>query len=177
MKKTLFTVMAVAVMITGSFAQSAQMKIKAKETEIPVTVVQSFKKDFAGSMAEGWAVVPAKVVGEEYVVTGYDNLDGTTPDHYSVRMKGTNMKGEALYNKDGKLMYFKEKIKDTALPAAVTRAITEKYPGYTVAKDQETIKEGKTTLTQYCVLLEKGVEKKIIAIDPNGMVLKEKTKK
>jgi hypothetical protein len=168
--------MAVAAITTG-FSQSAQVKIKARQTEIPVAVVQSFRKDFAGGTAEQWAIVPAKLVGEEYVVTGYDNLDGTTPDHYSVRMNGTHMKGEALYNKSGKLVYLKEKVRDTALPSAVTIAIMEKYPGYAIVKDQETIKEGKRMLTHYCITLEKDKERKTIAMDPNGMVLKERSKK
>lgn len=165
---------AMMLVVAAGHAQSAEVKIKAKESEIPVAVVESFKKDFKGGQADEWAIIPATIVGEEYVVSGYDNLDGKTPTSYTVAIKGNNLKGEALYSQDGKLKYFKEKIKDTALPAPVRNAVEKKYPGYTFLKDQETIKEGKSSLIHYRVVIEKDKQKKALAVDSSGKILKEK---
>ena len=164
----------VITVIAGAWAQAAQIKIKAREAEIPVAVVESFKKDFASGQATEWAIVPATVVGEEYIVSGYDDLNGVKPTYYSVIMKGPNVKGEAVYDQHGKLKHSKEIIKDTALPAVVRNAVTKEYPGYMLLKDQEIIKEGKTKFVQYRVLIEKGKEKRALAVDANGKILKER---
>ncbi len=174
MKKLLTSVAMTLAIVTTIHAQSAQVKIKVKEAEIPVSVVESFKKDFAGGQAQEWDIVPAAIVGEEYVVTGYDNLDGEKPTSYAVILKGTNTRGEALYDKNGKLKYSKEVIKDTALPVAIRNAVMEKYPGFAFIKDQETIKEGRSNFIHYRVVISKDKEKKALAVNENGKILREK---
>ncbi len=163
-----FTVMAIA------HAQNAEIRIKAREAEIPVVVVESYKNDFKGTTNEEWMIVPAALIGEEYVVTGFDNLNGAKPTLYTVTIKGKNVKGEAVYDKEGKLLHFKEVIKDTALPANVRNAVVTKYPGYTFIKDLETIKEGKSNFIHYKVVIEKGKEKMALAVDASGKILREK---
>ena len=160
--------------MTSIHAQNAQVKIKVKESEIPVSVIESFKKDFGGGHAEEWTIVPATIVGEEYVVSGYDNLDGEKPTSYAVIVRGTNTKAEAVYDQNGKLKYSKEVIKDTALPIAIRNAVTDKYPGFALISDQETIKEGRTNFIHYRVIIEKGKEKKALAVNASGKILREK---
>lgn len=173
MKKIIGTLALAITVIGGAWAQAAQIKIKARETEIPVAVVESFKKDFIGQAAE-WAIVPSTVIGEEYIVSAYDDLNGVKPTYYSVLIKGPQVRGEAVYDQNGKLRHMKEVIKDTALPVAVRNAVMKEYPDYTFLKDQEIIKEGKTKFIHYRVLIEKGKMKRALAIDANGKVLKEK---
>lgn len=160
--------------IAGALAQSAQIKIKAKETEIPVAVIESFKKDYVGATEKEWAIVPATIIGEEYIVSGYNDLNGEKPTSYVVTMKGPNMKTEAIYDQNGKLKYSKEVIKDTVLPAAVRSAVVKKYPGFALLKDQEIIREGKSNFIHYRVIIEKGKEKIALAVDADGKILKEK---
>lgn len=160
--------------IASIHAQTAQVKIRVKEGEIPVSVIESFKKDFVGKQAEEWAIVPATIVGEEYVVSGYDNLNGEKPTSYTVTIKGSNVKGEAVYDQNGNLKFSKERIKETALPASVTNAVMKKYPGFLFLNDQETIKEGKSNFIHYRVVIEKGKEKMALAVDSSGKILKEK---
>jgi hypothetical protein len=174
MKRIIVTVALAITVIAGAWAQTAQIKIKAREAEIPVAVVESFKKDFATGHTTEWAIVPATVVGDEYIVSGYDDLNGEKPTYYSVLMKGPKIKGEAVYDQYGKLKHSKEVIKDTALPDAVRNSVMREYPGYAFLKDQEIIKEGKTKFVQYRVLIEKGKAKKALAVDANGKILKEK---
>lgn len=155
-------------------AQSAQVKVKVREAEIPVSVVESFKKDFSGGKAEEWAIIPAVMVGEEYIVSGYDDLNGKKPTSYAVVVKGNHIRGEALYDANGTLEYSKETIKDTALPKVVRDAVLKRYPGYALIKDQETIKEGKSNFIHYRVVIEKGEERRALAVDASGKILKEK---
>lgn len=76
-----FTVMAIA------HAQNVEIRIKTMEAEIPVVVFESYKKDFKGTTNEEWMIVPAALIGEEYVVTGFDNLNGAKPTLYTVTIK------------------------------------------------------------------------------------------
>jgi hypothetical protein len=174
MKKLLTSFAMAFTIMTTIHAQSAQVKIKVKEAEIPISVVESFKKDYRGGQAEEWAIVPAAIVGEEYVVSGYDNLDGEKPTSYAVTIRGTNMRTEALYDRNGKLKYSKEVIKDAALPVAIRNAVVAKYPGFALIKDQETIKEGRSNFIHYRVIIEKGKERKAIAVNAGGKILREK---
>jgi hypothetical protein len=174
MKKLITSVVLAFTVIATIHAQVAQVKVKVREAELPVSVVESFKKDFRGGKAEEWAIVPAVMVGEEYIVSGYDELNGEKPTSYEVLVKGDHMKSEALYDANGTLEYSKETIKDTALPKVVRDAVLNRYPGYALIKDQETIKEGKSNFIHYRVVIEKGKERRALAVDANGKILKEK---
>jgi len=176
MKKVISTFALAITVGAGALAQTAQMKITSKEGDIPVAVVESFKQDFKGASGE-WAIVPAQLVGSEYTVSGYNNLDGAAPHAYSVVMKGREINGSAIYDGDGTLLYLKEHISNAALPAAVTNAVLTKYPGYTFMQDQETVKQGKSKLIHYKVYIQKGHDKKELAIDSNGKILKEHDKR
>jgi hypothetical protein len=79
-----------------------------------------------------------------------------------------------VYDQNGKLKYSKEVIKDTALPIAIRNAVTDKYPGFTLISDQETIKEGRSNFIHYRIIIEKGKEKKAVAVNANGKILREK---
>ena len=174
MKKVITLIALAFTVMAAAHAQNSEIRMKARETEIPVAIVEAFKTDYLGAKADEWAIVPAIIVGEEYIVSGYDNLNGEKPTSYVVRIKGEKIKGEAVYDQNGKLMYSKEVIKDTALPVAVRNAVWQKYPGYAIVKDQETIKEGKSNFIHYRVIIEKGKEKMALAVDASGKILKEK---
>jgi hypothetical protein len=173
MKKIVTTVALAFTVIASPFAQDAQIKIKARESEIPVQIVESFKKDYKGAESTEWAIVPAVLVGKEYVVSGYDDLNGEKPTSYEVTVKGDNVKSRAVYDKNGILRYSREVITNTVLPAAVTTSVLKKYPGYTIVKDQEIIRQGKTKLSHYKVTIERGKQKRTLAVDPSGKILKE----
>jgi len=173
MRKIVTTTGLAFTVIASACAQTAQIKIKARETEIPVKIVESFKKDYKGAESTEWAIVPAVLVGEEYVVSGYDNLNGEKPTSYEVSIKGANVNSKAIYDKYGILKYSREVITDAALPLTVRDAISKKYPGFAVLKDQEVIRQGKSNLIHYKVVIEKGSEKMMLAVDPSGKILKE----
>ncbi|HTF17989.1 MAG TPA: hypothetical protein VK658_07945 [Chryseolinea sp.] len=173
--KTVISTFAMAItIVAGSYAQSAQLKIKSKDGDIPVAVVESFKKDFKDVTAAEWAVVPVRFASDDYVVSGFNHLNDAEPSGYTVVMKGHGINGQALYNKSGDLIYLKEYINNTALPAAVTNAVLAKYPGYAIVKDQETVMEGKTNLIHYKVTIHKGNDERVLAVDAGGKILRER---
>ena len=174
MKTIISTAALTMTIVAGAFAQTAQLTIKSKEADIPVAVVESFKQDFKSPTSSDWIIVPAKLAGDEYMVSSFNHLDGQAPRIYSVTMKGPTINGEAMYNASGDLMYFREHISNTQLPTAVTNAVLTKYPGYGFMKDQETVKKGKTKLVHYKVTIQKGKEKKVLAIDEHGNILRER---
>ena len=173
MKRTL-TIVWAFFMVAGGYAQSAQIKIRLKENEVPAVVVAAFRQDFKNQHAEGWAIVPVAILYEDYMVTGEDNLVGERRVFYRVRIKGPQTRGQAVYDQAGVLKYSKEVIKDTALPGVVRDVIAKKFPGYAFLKDQETVKDGKFNFIHYRVVVENGQEKIALAVDGSGKILREK---
>ncbi|HEY9004898.1 MAG TPA: hypothetical protein VIM75_02130 [Ohtaekwangia sp.] len=173
MKQIFPTVVLAITLVTGAQAQSGAVRIRAVEAEIPVNVIESFRRDFKGGEGEEWSILPVKLVKEEYVISGYDNTIGEKPSFYSVRIKGSQVHREALYDTNGRLLRMKETVKDTELPVQVRNALEKSNPGYSIVYD-EMIKEGKSTITFYRIMIVKGAQKKVITIDPNGDHLKEK---
>ncbi|WP_333821006.1 hypothetical protein [Ohtaekwangia sp.] len=173
MKQIFPTVVLAITLVTGAQAQSGAVRIRAVEAEIPVNVIESFRRDFKGGEGEEWSILPVKLVKEEYVISGYDNTTGEKPSFYSVRIKGSQVHREALYDTNGRLLRMKETVKDTELPVQVRNALEKSNPGYSIVYD-EMIKEGKSTVTFYRIMIVKGAQKKVITIDPNGDHLKEK---
>jgi hypothetical protein len=172
--KKIITAIAMAFGIVSIQAQTAQVKIKVREGEIPISVIEAFRRDFQAGKSGEWAIVPAAIIEEEYVVSSYNNMNGQKPTSYTVVIKGPSIHGEAVYDQSGKLKYSKEIIRDTALPKVVRDAVIRKYPDYMLIKDQETIKEGKSKFIHYRVIIEKGRDKKALAVDASGKISKEK---
>ncbi|MBL0742715.1 hypothetical protein [Chryseolinea lacunae] len=153
-------------------AQISQIKIKAREAEIPADIVQSFRKDYRDTKTSEWAIMPAALVGDEYGVTGYDTSNGSLPTVYEVSFHG-NPKGKAVYDQNGILKYSKETISNTSLPAATRNAVAKKYPDFVLIKDQETIRQGKSQIIHYRIVIEKAVERRVLAVDAAGKILRE----
>lgn len=172
MKQFIVTVAFAIAVSADAEAQISQIKIMAREAEIPVDIVQSFKKDYRGTTASEWAIMPATLVGEEYAVTGYDHLKGTATV-YEVTLRGNTLKGKAVYDQDGVLKYSKQIITSAALPVAVRNAVTQKYPGFVLRSDQETIRRGKTQFIHYRIATEKANERRVLAVDASGKILRE----
>lgn len=160
--------------IAGAHSQTAEVRVKLKETDVPIAVLESFKKDFNGNVSRGWEIVPIDIIREEYVVTSFGDLNGEKPTEFAVKIKGPQVWGEAIYDADGLLKFSKTVIKDTALPPAVTKAVMKGFPGYSILKDQETIKQGKSDIIHYRVIVKKGKEKRAVSIDQSGKILHER---
>lgn len=174
MKKVISTSAMALLVATGAFAQMAQLKITSREADIPLSIVETFKQDFKDTSGQ-WAVVPAKLTGEEYRVSGFNLLNGQQPASYKVIIRGNGINGKASYNRDGKLVFLKEHISNTAIPPVVTNALLTQYPGYAFVKDQETLMQGKSKVVQYKIIIQKDNNRKLVAVNSDGKIVKERS--
>ena len=152
-------------------AQKEALRIQVTDAEIPRSVVESFNRDFKGSQAKEWAIVPMELVGREYTVRE-NNYPGERPTSYAVRLTGPTISGEVIYDQNGDFKYCKEIIRNTMLPLVVVQAVDKKYAGYYFLKDQEFIRDGMTNADFYRVAIVKGNDKVVLAVDPSGKVLR-----
>ncbi|MBD0254108.1 MAG: hypothetical protein ICV83_00190 [Cytophagales bacterium] len=181
MNKLLFA--AAALLLAGSPAW-AQGDLEAetmtltevKKGEEPQAVLDAVKQDFPGATVGNIAILPHLLYGEEWDVTTDDDDDDEAgaPDYYQVSASGKNTRFTAVYDKTGKLLRSRETLKDAALPDAVTATLTKRYAGWKVDGDREKIKDAKGVTVSYKVLLQKGKEKRRVAFDPGGKIIKEK---
>ncbi|PZR30671.1 MAG: hypothetical protein DI538_22240 [Azospira oryzae] len=171
MKEMISSVVILAIISITACSQTAKVKSNTKENGVPVVVLDAFKKDFSSGGNNKWSTVPAVAIGEEYLVSIHDDGKAT---FYTIVIRGTNLKGEAVYDANGVLHYSKELVRDTALPYSVVKAIEDKYPGYVIIKDYEKIKMGKSNFSHYKIFIENEKEKRVLAIDSDARILKER---
>ncbi len=95
-------------------------------------------------------------------------------DHYEVAFYIPKGKILAAYDKDGKVLRTVEKFKDVKLPAAVSRSISKRFPGWTVTKDAYLVnyhdKKG-VTKKMYKLRLENGNKLIRVKTDDEGNFL------
>lgn len=107
----------------------------------------------------------------DWELTGWPALDA---DDYVVTFDMDNEKYYAWYDNAGTWVGSAYVMKDaTQLPEAVSKVINEKYAGYAVKSVTREFQKDKMA---YEVELTKTDGKAKVLIDPNGTVIKEKTK-
>ena len=151
---------------------------KVKKEEVPTTVVASVEEDFPDKTVEDFALIPAKVYQEDWVVSkseqGVTDESTFDPQYYQVEFSGKGESGKAVYNSAGELIHSKEIIKDESLPEAITKKIADQYPDYQITKDKEVIKDGNKKVDYYQVEIKKGKDKEKLYFSENGEMLKGK---
>jgi hypothetical protein len=181
MKKLLFA--AAVLLLTsgpgwaqGDLTEETVTLTEVKKGEEPQAVLDAVKQDFPGSSVGNISILPHLLYGEEWDVTTDDEEDddAQAPDYYQVSASGKNTSFTAVYDKNGKLLRSREILKGDALPDAITTTLNKRYAGWKVAGDREKIKDAKGVTVTYKVLLQKGKEKRRVAFDPSGKIIKEK---
>lgn len=76
----------------------------------------------------------------------------------------------AAYDKEGNLLRTAEKYKDVALPVAVRKAVAQRFPKWSIAKDVYvvTYHEKNGITKRYKVLLENGDQRMRVRLDESG---------
>lgn len=79
----------------------------------------------------------------------------------------------AAYDKDGKLLKTVERYKDVGLPSAVSNALKQKYPDWSVTKDVYLVNyhDEKGIEKRYKIKLENGDQRMKVKIDEKGNFL------
>ncbi|CAG5012733.1 hypothetical protein DYBT9275_05236 [Dyadobacter sp. CECT 9275] len=158
----------------GSFAQTATLVItKVDKATVPLNIRTAADKDFPGGEKLNFGTVPAKLYADGYRITyNENNLDGAKPEFYYLTISGKGYKGDAVYDKNGNLIHYKEKIANEILPLAVIDAIKIKYPDAVLMKDSESIKKGlRSKVETYHVSFKNKGKKGFAIVDVNGRIL------
>jgi len=126
-----------------------------------------------GKFAGVTSLIPSNLHVDKYkFVDLTDEVDN--PDGYEVLMYGKHFEGDVLYDENGKLISYKEELKDTRLPSAVVRAIEAKYPGARFTKDREIIKNDKGRVDEYKVHFKDGKKHGFALVDANGKIIRSR---
>jgi len=145
---------------------------RVKKGEEPQAVMASVKKDFPNAVVKDLAFLPYALYGREWAVTERsDDMANTTNQFYQVMASGSGKQFTAVYDKNGKLLSYKETIKHAELPEAVKNTIWTKFPGWQITGDREKIRiNHKKDLIAYRVDLSKGKERQHVFLDGQGNV-------
>lgn len=145
-----------------------------KKGEEPQQVMTAVKADFPNSIVRDVAFLPRALYGQEWAVDEQNNMDKNTDIlYYRVAANSPTLNYSAVYNKDGKLISFKEIVKQTLLPEAITKTISDQFADWKVVGNQERIQYGKSSSNYYRVELARGRAREKVFFDNNGTVLRK----
>ncbi|MFC5270994.1 PepSY-like domain-containing protein [Adhaeribacter terreus] len=124
-------ILAIALSTSSLFAVAQDIK----ETEVPSVVMNSFKSQFSDAQKPEW-----------------EKLN----DKYEVEFEQGTAERSVVLDASGKVLMQKQEIENSAVPAAVTNAIKQKYSGYELDEAEKIEYNGQTyyevELTRWYVL-------------------------
>ncbi|WP_041615919.1 hypothetical protein [Spirosoma linguale] len=146
---------------------------RVKKGEEPQEVMTILKNDFPDAIVKDIAFLPKALNNREWAVKELDNSGSADVRFYDVQASSDNMKFEAVYDRTGKLLSFKETLNQATLPEPVMNTLNEQFSGWRVLGNQERLKiNSKTTKIVYRVELAKAKTEKHVYLDDNGKVLR-----
>ena len=164
------------ILLLGAFALRAQdiptvlYEAKLETMKVPAVIKDRVKTDFPGSSIEETYLLPARLYQQKWIVV--EKKEMTAPaDYYEVHLSGRNMIYDAVYTPTGELLHSREVLKDVALPAAVSKALSDHFANWIENRDREVIRNGKKEITHYIVFLKKGRREQRVVFNPQGEVL------
>jgi len=118
-------------------------------------------------------LIPAGIQVDKYkFIDMTDAVDNQ--DSYDVLLSGKNFKGDVLYDEDGKVISYKEELKDTRLPDNVVNAIETKYPDSRITKDLEIISDDQIVTDEYKVNFVNGTKHGYALVDADGKIIRSR---
>ncbi|GAB3220401.1 hypothetical protein [Spirosoma arcticum] len=147
---------------------------RVKKGEEPQAVMDALRKDFPNTIVSEVAFLPGALYGKEWAIQDNDDTDGDKSDlqYYQVSAAGPNLKYTAVYDKSGKLLSYKETVRQADLPGPVAKTINSQFTDWRVVGDRERITFSKNKTVVYRVKLAKGKEHERIYLDGNGRILR-----
>ena len=162
-------------LILGACVFGFTLQSIAQKVLPEVTIVASNYK-YINSVEDQDAAQPIRMLEREAAVFDLKNSEFYEDeyDQYFISFYIPEGKILAAYDKDGKILRTAEKFKNVALPQAVTKAIAQKYPNWSIAKDAYLVSyyEGNyVAKKRYKILLENGNKRLRVKVDDKGMFL------
>ena len=149
----------------------------AQEKTIPLEEVEvlGVNYKYLDALGEGFVAKPVRVLQQSVANFDLKTIDGYEDEEkeFYVCFKIPVGKILAVYDKEGEIMRTSERFKDIRLPLAVSNAIVEKYPGWTIEGDiylVSYIKNKKISKT-YKLFLEKNGNHRRVKTDDYGNFL------
>ena len=137
MKTTLLSI-AVLGISAQSIAQDVIYEAKIEQNKVPEVIISSLERDFPGYSVVRYSSNPMEFV-EGDVVLNRDVLSAENYDAYDISLMGKGKELVTTYDRNGKLIYTSEHLKQFTPPASIRNAITEAYPGWTLEQDTYTM--------------------------------------
>lgn len=161
--------------VQAQSTQSQEIAMKSlKKGEEPKEVLDALKKDFPGGAVQGMSVIPLSLYGKEWSVSERNKIDDKSSiSFYQVDGKGKSGNFSAVYDKNGKLMSYKEVIKEAELPASIRSTLGNQFAGWQVTGDREKVKYNHGNIKiAYRVNLKKDKEHKHVFFDETGKIMR-----
>ncbi len=158
---------------SGSTMANYKPAISSTDTIItpPANISASFNTRYPKASNVKWYQYNSTTIPIEWDLTGWPALSDRD---FAVMYDMDSVNYYAWYDAQGNWVGSTNQMKDFAgLPAPVVKMLSAKYAGYTISDvHTETYKD----LSAYQVELKRGNDKVKMVVDPNGNVLKQKTK-
>ncbi len=174
MKKLMFLTALFALSFQG-FSQTEIISAKLKKDKIPGEIIMAIERDFPGESVTEYVGLPVKLVEEEWYVNINEDAENQIFDSYMVNISGKDQSFHAAYDKDGKLLFTREKLKNHALPQIVERAIAKEFPGWVATEDKIVMThflQNNKKKVRYVVKLSKDGKHEQVVFDANGNLIK-----
>ncbi len=166
------SLLAVAALATLAACETTYQATDTGLVVAPAGTQRIFVEQYPNSSNVVWSRYdPNVVVINDWDMTGWQVLDA---DDYVVQFDMDNENYYAWYDSDGNWVGTAYVLKDyTRLPSLVSTAVTTKYPTYTMTSvNREHYKD----MILYEITMKSGETKRVLLVDANGTIVKEKIK-
>ena len=173
MKNLIIGLLIIGLTTTG-FAQKSSNKFEVTLEEVEVPDINNYYLNAIGYMD---AAVPVKLLAQKaasfdleysnFLKADYEKLE------YYVQYKIPQGEIVVVYDKEGEIIRTSEKFKDIRLPLAVSNAIVEKYPGWTIEGDIYVVnyRKDREIIKSYKLFIRNGEKHTRVKTDENGNFL------
>ena len=163
-------------LIISLFIIGLTTQLYAQIVELPEVEITAVNYKYLNTVDREDLAQPVKMLQEKVAL--YDlkksDLYSDEYDSYYVTFYIPDGKIVAAYDTDGKIVRTIERFKDVKLPLNVSRAIVERFPGWSITGDVYKVsyhENGGVTKMQYKVRIENGDETLKLKIDEMGNFL------
>jgi len=162
----------IGLIITGlttiGFAQEKTIALEEVE-------VLGVNYKYLDALGDGFVAKPVKLLEQKVATFDVKSLDGYEDEEqdYYVYFKIPVGKILAVYDGDGEIIRTSERFKDIRLPLAVSNAIVERYPGWTIEGDIYMVnyRKDREIIKSYKLFIKKGKMHTRVKTDENGKFL------
>jgi len=146
-----------------------------KTIELEEVEVLGLNYKYLNALGDADVAKPVKLLEQKVAAFDIKSLDGYEDEEqdYYVYFKIPVGKILAVYDGEGEIIRTSERFKDIRLPLAVSNAIVEKYPGWTIEGDIYVVnyRKDEEIIKSYKLFIQNGEKHERVKTDENGNFL------